>query len=206
MFSFSGTDGDREQEQAAYSVFPQQGWPYQHGGDMLAAIMLTLKQCNRPDLATPAALSLQGLQELCRAEVVDIISTWRSLGAELRCDSRPMMIKAIAELLSLVPQLAVKSEEYEKLKDEVVSFLWSYATSQDPEVSCCGYKALAAFPETVHTILHLPEAVRPVVKVSESEDGGDEKDEGEEEEEKDLSIPGPSYMKLMALTSISVLS
>ncbi|MED6253331.1 hypothetical protein ATANTOWER_026832, partial [Ataeniobius toweri] len=134
--------------------------PYQHGGDMLAAIILTLKQCNRPDLATPAALSLQGLQELCRAEVVDIISTWRSLGAELSCDSRPLMIKAIAELLSLVPQLAVKSEEYEKLKDEVVSFLWSYATSQDPEVSCCGYKALAAFPETVHTILHLPEAVR----------------------------------------------
>ncbi|MEQ2199063.1 hypothetical protein XENOCAPTIV_023947 [Xenoophorus captivus] len=127
---------------------------------MLAAIILTLKQCNRPDLATPAALSLQGLQELCRAEVVDMISTWRSLGAELSCDSRPLMIKAIAELLSLVPQLAVKSEEYEKLKDEVVSFLWSYATSQDPEVSCCGYKALAAFPETVHTILHLPEAVR----------------------------------------------
>ncbi|KAM4714416.1 focadhesin isoform 2-T3 [Anableps anableps] len=179
--------------------------PYQHGGDMLAAISLTLKQCNRPDLATPAALSLQGLQELCKAEVVDIISTWRSLGAELSCDSRPLMIKAIAELLSVVPQLAVKSEEYEKLKDEVASFLWNYAASQDPEVSSCGYKALAAFPETIHTILHLPEEARPAVKVCESEDDGDEKDKGEEEEEKDLSIPGPSYMKLMALTSISVL-
>lgn len=43
--------------------------PYQHGGDMLAAITLTLKQCNSADLATPAALALQGLQELCRAEV-----------------------------------------------------------------------------------------------------------------------------------------
>ncbi|XP_015257573.1 PREDICTED: focadhesin, partial [Cyprinodon variegatus] len=132
--------------------------PYQHGGDMLAAISLTLQQCSRADLATPAALVLQGLQELCRAEVVDIVSTWRSLAAELRRDSRPAMVKAIAELLSLVPQLAVKSEEYEKVKDEAVSFLWSYAGSQDPEVSSCGYKALAAFPETTHTILHLPEA------------------------------------------------
>ncbi|XP_038155293.1 focadhesin [Cyprinodon tularosa] len=176
--------------------------PYQHGGDMLAAISLTLQQCSRADLATPAALVLQGLQELCRAEVVDIVSTWRSLAAELRRDSRPAMVKAIAELLSLVPQLAVKSEEYEKLKDEAVSFLWSYAGSQDPEVSSCGYKALAAFPETTHTILHLPEAARPVVKISEGEDDGDEKDKGEEE---DLSIPGSSYMKLMALTSTSAL-
>lgn len=43
--------------------------PYQHGGDMLAAITLTLNQCTKPDMATPAALALQGLQELCRAEV-----------------------------------------------------------------------------------------------------------------------------------------
>uniref|UniRef100_A0A3P9NBR5 Focadhesin n=1 Tax=Poecilia reticulata TaxID=8081 RepID=A0A3P9NBR5_POERE len=138
--------------------------PYQHGGDMLAAISLTLKQCNRPDLATPAALSLQGLQELCKAEVVDIISTWKSLGAELKCDSRPLMIKAITELLSLVPQLTVKSEEYEVLQ-----------------------------------LLFL--LLLPAVKVSESEDDA----EGEEEEEKDLSIPGQSYMKLLALTSNSAL-
>lgn len=46
-------------------------------------------------------------------QVVDIISTWRSLGPELSCDSRPLMVKAIAELLALVPQLNVKSEEYE---------------------------------------------------------------------------------------------
>ena len=47
------------------------------------------------------------------SQVVDIISTWKSLGPELSCDSRPLMVKAVAELLSLVPQLSVKSEEYE---------------------------------------------------------------------------------------------
>lgn len=44
--------------------------PYQHGGDMLSAITLTLRQYTRPDMATPAALALQGLRELCRAEVL----------------------------------------------------------------------------------------------------------------------------------------
>uniref|UniRef100_A0A7N8Y0G9 Focadhesin n=1 Tax=Mastacembelus armatus TaxID=205130 RepID=A0A7N8Y0G9_9TELE len=87
--------------------------PYQHGGDMLAAITLILNQCTRPDMATPASLALQGLQELCRAEVVDIISMWRSLGPQLSCDTRPLMVKSTAELLALVPKLTVKSEEYE---------------------------------------------------------------------------------------------
>uniref|UniRef100_A0A3B5A296 Focadhesin n=1 Tax=Stegastes partitus TaxID=144197 RepID=A0A3B5A296_9TELE len=153
--------------------------PYQHGGDMLAAITLTLKQCNRPDLATPAALALQGLQELCRAEVVDIISTWRSLGPELSCDSRPLMVKAIAELLALVPQLVVKSEEYEKLKEEVVSFLWSYAVNK-----VCVLIA------------------RPATKLPENEE---DDEQNKEEEEQDLSIPGSSYVKLISLTSPSAL-
>lgn len=36
---------------------------------MLATITDTLMQFSRKDQATPAALALQGLQELCRAEV-----------------------------------------------------------------------------------------------------------------------------------------
>ncbi|KAM3590535.1 uncharacterized protein V6R79_011338 [Siganus canaliculatus] len=175
--------------------------PYQHGSDMLAAITLTLNQCTKPDMATPAALALQGLQELCRAEVVDIVSTWRSIGPGLSSDTRPLMVKAIAELLALVPQLTVKSEEYEKLKEEVVSFLWNYAASKDPEVASCGYKALAAFPEAVHTINLLPEAARPATNLPESdEDQQGKEQEEEEEEEKDLSVPGSSYVKLVALT------
>uniref|UniRef100_A0A3Q3MEQ0 Focadhesin n=1 Tax=Labrus bergylta TaxID=56723 RepID=A0A3Q3MEQ0_9LABR len=157
--------------------------PYQHGGDMLAAIKLTLNQCTRSDTATPAALALQGLQELCRAEVVDMVSTWRSLGPELSCDSRPLMVKATAELLALVPQLAVKSEQYE---------VTVFPTKLNENICLCGFRALAGFTEDVHTINLLPEAVR-------------EKKEDEEEEEKDLSVPGSSYVKLMALTPVPVL-
>ncbi|XP_051911869.1 focadhesin isoform X2 [Hippocampus zosterae] len=169
--------------------------PYQHASDMLAAIALTLKQCSRGDQVTPAVLALQGLQELCRAEVVDIVSTWRSLGPELRCDSRPPMVKAVSQLLALVPQLAVMSEEYQKLKEEAVSFLWHYAINKDPEVASCGFRALADFPEEVHTINHLPEAARPAAEPPEPAP----EDEGEEEE-KDFSVAGSSYVKLLTLT------
>uniref|UniRef100_A0A3Q3X776 Uncharacterized protein n=1 Tax=Mola mola TaxID=94237 RepID=A0A3Q3X776_MOLML len=140
--------------------------PYQHGGDMLAAITLTLKQCTNADMATAAALALQGLQELCRAEIVDIVSTWRSLGPELSLDSRPLMVTGIAELLALVPQLAVNSEEYE------VSHLLR-------EILCLRF-------------LSLPE-------------NKEDQQEKKEEEEKDLSVPGSSYVKLMTLTPASVL-
>lgn len=46
-------------------------------------------------------------------QVVEIGSTWRRLRPELSCDYRPSVVRAIAELLALVPQLTVKSEEYE---------------------------------------------------------------------------------------------
>uniref|UniRef100_A0A671UMV3 Focadhesin n=1 Tax=Sparus aurata TaxID=8175 RepID=A0A671UMV3_SPAAU len=151
--------------------------PYQHGGDMLAAITLTLNQCTRPDMATPAALALQGLQELCRTEVVDIVSTWRSLGPELSCDSRPLIVKAIAELLALVPQLTAKSEEYE------VSNVFN----------------VGAFLGGICIFL----SARPATKLPENEEDPEEKEK--EEEEKDLCIPGSSYVKLMALTPASVL-
>lgn len=103
---------------------------------MLAAITSMLNQCTSPDMAVPAAVALHGLKELCCAEVththinthifmcilaltlfvlqvVDILSTWKSLGLQLRTDSRTPLVKATAEILALVPQLTVKTEEYE---------------------------------------------------------------------------------------------
>uniref|UniRef100_A0A8B9KCG5 Focadhesin n=1 Tax=Astyanax mexicanus TaxID=7994 RepID=A0A8B9KCG5_ASTMX len=142
--------------------------PYQHGGDMLAAITDMLTQCSRKDHATPAALALQGLQELCRAEVVDIDSTWRALSPKLSCETRPLVLKATAELLSLVPSLHVKTEQYEVQYDLQLFFF---------STSLC--------------ISSLPEMNQP-------EDEDDEEKENKKEE--DLTVPGTSYIKLVALT------
>uniref|UniRef100_A0A8C1KR02 Focadhesin n=1 Tax=Cyprinus carpio TaxID=7962 RepID=A0A8C1KR02_CYPCA len=162
--------------------------PYQHGGDMLAAITDTLMQFSRKDQATPAALALEGLQELCRAEVVDIISTWKALSPKLCCDTRPLVLKATAELLALVPALNVKTEEYE-------------ARDHHP-LQVSGFKALSEYSEPSHTILHLPEQARPPPKQPEEEDEGKE---NEDDKDEDVSVPGTSYVKLVCLTPRSVL-
>ncbi|KAG1959354.1 focadhesin [Pimephales promelas] len=169
---------------------------------MLAAVRDTLLQFSRKDQATPAALALQGLQELCRAEVVDISSTWKALSPKLCCDTRPLVLKATAELLALVPALTIKTEEYEKFRNEAVSVLWGYALSQDPVVASQGFKALSEYPEPSHTILHLPEQARPVPKQPDEDDEG--KENGNEKDE-DISVPGASYVKLICLTPQSIL-
>nr|BAK62485.1 hypothetical protein [Pan troglodytes] len=87
--------------------------PYQHGADMLAAISQVLNECTKPDQATPAALVLQGLHALCQAEVVCIRSTWNALSPKLSCDTRPLILKTLSELFSLVPSLTVNTTEYE---------------------------------------------------------------------------------------------
>ncbi|XP_037654619.1 focadhesin [Choloepus didactylus] len=87
--------------------------PYQHGADMLAAISQVLNECTKSDQATPAALVLQGLHALCQAEVVCIRSTWNALSPKLSCDTRPLILKTLSELFSLVPSLTVNTAEYE---------------------------------------------------------------------------------------------
>ncbi|XP_073669467.1 focadhesin [Paramisgurnus dabryanus] len=178
--------------------------PYQHGGDMLAAIDETLTQFSKKDQATPAALAVQGLHELCKAEVVDISSTWKALSPKLCCDTRPLVLKATADLLALVPALNVQTEEYEKFRSEIVSVLWGYALSQDPEVASHGFKALSEYPETSHTILHLPEQIRPVPKQPDNE-GEAKANDDEEEKDEDISVPGWSYVKLVRFVQRPVL-
>uniref|UniRef100_A0A6J0TC71 Focadhesin isoform X1 n=2 Tax=Pogona vitticeps TaxID=103695 RepID=A0A6J0TC71_9SAUR len=175
--------------------------PYQHGADMLAAISQVLNECTKPDQATPAVLVLQGLHALCQAEVVCIRSTWDALSPKLACDTRPLVLKTLSELFSLVPSLTVKSSEYEKFKAQVVSFLWSHTQNKDPLVANSAYKSLAEFSSEEHTILHLPEQARPEIDQHEEVDAN----EGDGEEEVDLSVPGASYIKLLLLTSPPVL-
>uniref|UniRef100_A0A8C5Z265 Focadhesin n=1 Tax=Marmota marmota marmota TaxID=9994 RepID=A0A8C5Z265_MARMA len=173
--------------------------PYQHGADMLAAISQVLNECTKPDQATPAALVLQGLHALCQAEVVCIRSTWKALSPKLSCDTRPLILKTLSELFSLVPSLTVNTAEYENFKVQVLSFLWTHTQNKDPIVANAAYKSLSHFSAGEHTILHLPEKIRPEIPIP------DEVDEDEDEEDVDLSVPGPCYLKLLSLTPPLVL-
>ncbi|XP_016060960.1 PREDICTED: focadhesin [Miniopterus natalensis] len=177
--------------------------PYQHGADMLAAISQVLNECTKPDQATPAALVLQGLHALCQAEVVCIRSTWNALSPKLSCDTRPLILKTLSELFSLVPSLTVNTAEYENFKVQVLSFLWTHTQNKDPVVANAAYQSLSHFSAREHTILHLPEQIRPEISLPDELDD-DEDDEGDVKDV-DLSVPGSCYLKLLSLTSPLVL-
>ncbi|XP_033367267.1 focadhesin isoform X3 [Parus major] len=175
--------------------------PYQHGADMLAAISQVLNECTKPDQASPAAIVLQGLRALCEAEVVCIRSTWNALSPKLSCDTRPLILKALNELFSLVPSLTVNTNEFEKFKAQVISFLWNNTQNEDALVAISAYKSLSSFDSEEHTILHLPEQARPEVNSVEEID----MNEDEEDQEANLFVPGSSYIKLLSLTPAAVL-
>ncbi|XP_072697614.1 focadhesin isoform X1 [Canis lupus baileyi] len=177
--------------------------PYQHGADMLAAVSQVLNECTKPDQATPAALVLQGLHALCQAEVVCIRSTWNALSPKLSCDTRPLILKTLSELFSLVPSLTVNTAEYENFKVQVLSFLWTHTQNKDPIVANAAYKSLSQFSAGEHIILHLPEEIRPEIPTPDELDE-DEDDEGDEKD-LDLSIPGSCYLRLLSLTAPLVL-
>nr|KAF6331697.1 focadhesin [Pipistrellus kuhlii] len=177
--------------------------PYQHGADMLAAISQVLNECTKPDQATPAALVLQGLHALCQAEVVCIRSTWNALSPKLSCDTRPLILKTLSELFSLVPSLTVNTAEYENFKVQVLSFLWTHTQNKDAVVANAAYRSLSHFSASEHTVLHLPEQIRPEISPPDKLD--EDEDEEGDEKDVDLSIPGPCYLKLLPLTSPLVL-
>ncbi|KAF6327318.1 focadhesin [Rhinolophus ferrumequinum] len=175
--------------------------PYQHGADMLAAISQVLNECTKPDQATPAALVLQGLHALCQAEVVCIRSTWNALSPKLSCDTRPLILKTLSELFSLVPSLTVNTAEYENFKVQVLSLLWTHTRNKDPVVASAAYKSLSHFSAGEHTILHLPEQIRPEIHIPAEQD----EDEEDEEKDPDLSVSGSCYLSLLSLTAPLVL-
>uniref|UniRef100_A0A8D1XUN2 Focadhesin n=1 Tax=Sus scrofa TaxID=9823 RepID=A0A8D1XUN2_PIG len=177
--------------------------PYQHGADMLAAISQVLNECTKPDQATPAALVLQGLHALCQAEVVCIRSTWNALSPKLSCDTRPLILKSLSDLFALVPSLTVNTAEYENFKVQVLSFLWNHTQNEDPVVANAAYKSLSHFSAGEHTILHLPEKIRPEIEIPDDLD--EDEDEEGDEKDMDLSIPGSCYLKLLSLTDPLVL-
>ncbi|KAB0360382.1 hypothetical protein FD754_004538 [Muntiacus muntjak] len=85
----------------------------------------------------------------------------------------------------------------------VLQGLHALCQAEDPVVANAAYKSLSHFGAGDHTILHLPEEVRPEIQTPDDLD--EDEDEEGDEKEVDLSIPGSCYLKLLSLTAPSVL-
>lgn len=168
--------------------------PHQHGAELIPTLSKILNDCTGPSEATAAALAMDALTTLSEEEVVDIRTIWQVLEPKLSKDSRSKVQESICHLFSLVPELAVDTEEYEEFRERVVTLLWQRTHYASPQVVKAAYSALAQFDKEDFYLQDLPEQVVLEVKGQTTHATGEDEDDGEEETE---DVPGPCFISLL---------
>ncbi|CAH3022453.1 unnamed protein product, partial [Porites evermanni] len=139
--------------------------PSQHGADLLSLLSKLLNQNTKPGetvnhpSALVVSLALQALEQLCKAEVVDLCTAWKVLSGKLSQDRRPAVLCSLCQLFSSVPSLATNSQDYQELKNHILSFLWSLTEHEQSLVSCAAFDALSLFDPSGFKLIHLPKEI-----------------------------------------------
>nr|CAH7734619.1 unnamed protein product [Callosobruchus chinensis] len=129
--------------------------PELYGKDMVAHLSKILNECNDEPGSLPSALALEGIKILCRAEVIDIVTTWATLSPKFKNDRRILVVKAICSLIEEIVNLSY-TEQYTELYKDVVKQLWNYVELDDPEISGVALKSLSVF-NLEQITAHMPE-------------------------------------------------
>ncbi|XP_061172326.1 focadhesin-like [Saccostrea echinata] len=176
----------------------------QHGSDMLSPLSELLENSIQEVDSPVASLALEGLYYLCKDEVIDILSAWSVLGEKLTHDPRSIVQERICKLFSLLPELEVKTEEFERFHQYAVSALWLFVHGSDPDVSRSALKALSQFDIRCFSLAHIPDKVKEdIVKQAQAIiDRGDNPDLTVEDVVKE--VPGICYTRMLAIISPEV--
>lgn len=67
--------------------------PELHGKELVGKVSEILNKCGGVKEAPAAALALEALIPLCRHDVVDVFTIWRSLAPRFARDKRSMVLK-----------------------------------------------------------------------------------------------------------------
>ncbi|KAJ8962679.1 hypothetical protein NQ318_001075 [Aromia moschata] len=118
--------------------------PELYGRDMVAHLSKILNDCNDDDGSLPCALAIDGITLLCRAEVIDVVTTWATLWPKFKNDTRIPVIKSLCLLISEIPSLPY-TESYVQLKDDVVGALWDYVSFGDAQITEAALNTLTSF-------------------------------------------------------------
>ncbi|XP_064474956.1 focadhesin-like [Ornithodoros turicata] len=137
-----------------------------HGVDVLPFLSAIINKYKNHHQTAAVVLALRGISELCKAEVIDIRSTLDAVMPKLWRDERPLVLTALYQLISVVPQLSVPSLEYEKYEKELLSKLWKVVIRGSNDVTTGGaYRALAEFPTNYHSLKVIPPEAKKNLKI-----------------------------------------
>ncbi|XP_022331606.2 focadhesin-like [Crassostrea virginica] len=177
----------------------------QHGSDVLSPLSDILESSTQEEDSPVVSLALEGLYYLCKAEVVDILSLWSALGDKLVHDTRSIVQERICQLFALLPELEVKTEEFEKLQHYAVASLWLFALGPHAAVSIAAWRALSVFNTSSFKLSHIPDQVKEdIVRKAEAMIArGDNPDLTVEDVVTD--VPGVCFTRLMDIIPAQVL-
>ncbi|XP_022783954.1 focadhesin-like isoform X5 [Stylophora pistillata] len=192
--------------------------PSQHGADLLSLLSKLLDENTRPGETenTPSALvvslALQALEQLCKAEVVDLCTGWKVLSVKLGVDRRPQVLCSICQLFSIVPHLVSNSSAYLNFKNEALSFLWSLTQHKESPVAHAAFTTLSKFHPSDFKLIHLPSKIHLPLK--EKILASKKLDSNADEEDGDVAVqqnidnstpPGNAYVELLQMVKQDVL-
>lgn len=171
----------------------------QHGSDVLSPLSDLLESSKSEEDSPVASLALEGLYHLCKAEVIDIVSTWSVVGSKLANDPRSIVQERICQLFSLLPELEVKTEEFEKLHQYAVASLWLLVQSDHHVVSMAAFRALSQFTTSSFKLSHIPDKIKmDIVRQAEAIIGrGDNPDLTVEDVV--TEVPGVCFIRLLGI-------
>ncbi|XP_035213180.1 focadhesin-like isoform X2 [Stegodyphus dumicola] len=141
--------------------------PEKYGKEFLDTLSSIFNESHDEITSAAACLALDGVISLCKYEVIDLRSTWKALAPRLIKDKRPLITCRMFQLLALVPELRVKSFEYDNFMSEVMSFIWKQIISglTEPVAISAAYKALAEFPLDFYVLKQFPPAAKQNLKL-----------------------------------------
>ncbi|XP_050296480.1 uncharacterized protein LOC126736254 [Anthonomus grandis grandis] len=130
--------------------------PELYGKDLVAHLSKILNECTDPNGAVPTSIALDGIRNLCKAETIDMITTWATLAPKFKNDIRPPVIKSLCGLVSEIPNLHY-TQSYDELNDDVIKTLWNYVVESHTEIIVeSALDALSKFDFGL-ICLHIPE-------------------------------------------------
>lgn len=167
----------------------------ERGGDLLKHLVSLVASCCTDRQGAAVVLALRCLQQLCATEVVNVKTTLSSIVPKLWKDNRPLVVRAVCELMSVVPVVSVPTVEYERYEQDTAGRLWRLASEAPAVVRGGAFRALAAFPTSCHSLKHLPAEAKVNLKVPASKTP---MDLGRSPEELLTYTPGHCFLDLLA--------
>ncbi|XP_066154783.1 focadhesin [Euwallacea fornicatus] len=139
------------------SIFKKlaQNRPELYGKDLVAHLSTILNECTTSEGAVATSLALEGIRYLCKAEVIDVVTTWTTLSPKFKDDTRGPVIASLCGLISEISNLEY-AQPYDNLNNEVTGQLWNYAIfSEDETIANVAFEALSDFNLEL-ICLHIP--------------------------------------------------